>query len=157
MKRALFPGSFDPFTNGHLDIVTRAAAIFDEVVIGVGVNTNKKAMFSDDEKIEMITEATAHLNNVSVVLMSGLTAEFAKSISAQFLVRGVRNEQDFLYERNISEMNNRLTGIETVFLMTSPHNQMLSSSLIKEVAKAGGAVTEFLPANIAAALTEKLG
>lgn len=157
MKRALFPGSFDPFTNGHLDIVTRAANIFDEVVIGIGVNTNKKAMFTDDEKVAMITTATNHLKNVSIVLMNGLTAEFATNISAQFLVRGVRNEQDFLYERNISEMNNRLTGIETVFLMTSPQNQMLSSSLIKEVAKAGGAVDEFLPNNIAKALTQKLG
>lgn len=157
MKRALFPGSFDPFTNGHLDIVTRSAVLFDEVVIGVGVNTNKKAMFSDDEKVDMIRQATQHLENVSIVLMTGLTAEFAQGINAQFLVRGVRNEQDFLYERNISEMNQRLTGIETVFLMTSPQNQMLSSSLIKEVAKAGGQVNVFLPAAVAVALEQKLG
>lgn len=157
MKRALFPGSFDPFTNGHLDIATRSAALFDEVVIGVGVNTNKKAMFSDDEKVDLIRQATQHLENVSIVLMTGLTSEFAQEINAQFLVRGVRNEQDFLYERNISEMNQRLTGIETVFLMTRPQNQMLSSSLIKEVAKAGGKVKEFLPNAVAIALEQKLG
>lgn len=157
MKRALFPGSFDPFTNGHLDIVTRAAQLFDEVVIGIGVNTNKNALFSDDEKVLMIEQATEHLSNVSVVLMTGLTAKFAAQISASILVRGVRNEQDFLYERNISEMNKQLTGIDTVFLMTSPENQMLSSSLIKEVAKAGGSVSDFLPMNIAAALDKKLG
>lgn len=157
MKRALFPGSFDPFTNGHLDIVTRAAQLFDEVVIGIGVNTNKNALFSYDEKVLMIEQATEHLSNVSVVLMTGLTAKFAAQISASILVRGVRNEQDFLYERNISEMNKQLTGIDTVFLMTSPENQMLSSSLIKEVAKAGGSVSDFLPMNIAAALDKKLG
>lgn len=157
MKRALFPGSFDPFTNGHLDIVTRSAALFDEVVIGIGVNTSKRALFSDVEKVQMITKATKHLPNVSVIMMQGLTADFANAISAQFLVRGVRNEQDFLYERNIGEMNQRLTNIETVLLMTRPENQMLSSSLIKEVAKAGGEVADFLPANVTAMLTEKLG
>lgn len=157
MTRALFPGSFDPFTNGHLDIVTRAAKLFDEVVIGVGVNTNKRALFTDNEKVAMIEQATQDLNNTSVVLMDGLTANFAAKMNANVLIRGVRNEQDFLYERNISEMNKQLTGIETVFLMTSPQNQMLSSSLIKEVAKAGGNVTDFLPVNIADALRQKLG
>lgn len=157
MTRALFPGSFDPFTNGHLDIVTRAAKLFDEVVIGVGVNTNKRALFTDNEKVAMIEQATQDLNNTSVVLMDGLTANFAAKMNTNVLIRGVRNEQDFLYERNISEMNKQLTGIETVFLMTSPQNQMLSSSLIKEVAKAGGNVTDFLPVNIADALRQKLG
>ncbi|AIG65425.1 pantetheine-phosphate adenylyltransferase [Weissella tructae] len=157
MTRALFPGSFDPFTNGHLDIVTRAAKLFDEVVIGVGVNTNKRALFTDNEKLAMIEQATQDLNNTSVVLMDGLTANFAAKMNTNVLIRGVRNEQDFLYERNISEMNKQLTGIETVFLMTSPQNQMLSSSLIKEVAKAGGNVTDFLPVNIADALRQKLG
>lgn len=157
MTRALFPGSFDPFTNGHLDIVTRAAKLFDEVVIGVGVNTNKRALFTDNEKVAMIEQATQDLNNTSVVLMDGLTASFADKMNTNVLIRGVRNEQDFLYERNISEMNKQLTGIETVFLMTSPENQMLSSSLIKEVAKAGGNVTDFLPVNIADALRQKLG
>lgn len=157
MTRALFPGSFDPFTNGHLDIVTRAAKLFDEVVIGVGVNTNKRALFTDNEKVAMLEQATQDLNNTSVVLMDGLTASFADKMNTNVLIRGVRNEQDFLYERNISEMNKKLTGIETVFLMTSPENQMLSSSLIKEVAKAGGNVTDFLPVNIADALRQKLG
>ncbi|MCW0952875.1 pantetheine-phosphate adenylyltransferase [Weissella ceti] len=156
MKRALFPGSFDPFTNGHLDIVTRASHMFDEVVIGIGINSAKTAMFTDSEKVDLIASATNHLTNVRIELMQGLTAEFAKKIDAEFLVRGIRNEQDFLYERNISEMNHLLTEIETVFFMARPENQMLASSVIKEVAKAGGSVDKFLPAHIATALKEKM-
>jgi len=157
MKRALFPGSFDPFTNGHLDIVKRASELFDEVVIGVGMNTSKKSLFSDVEKIDLINNATMDMPNVSATLIHGLTANFAVSIDAGYLVRGIRNEQDFLYERSISEMNNQLTGIETVFLMATPNNQMLSSSLIKEVAMAKGDVSAFLPENVYIKLEKKLG
>jgi pantetheine-phosphate adenylyltransferase len=157
MRRVLFPGSFDPFTNGHYDVVQRAATLFDEVVIGVGTNLMKKYLFDGPEKVALIQAVVADLPNVSVVEMSGLTVDFVKEIGATTIVRGLRNETDYLYERDIAEMNHHLGDVETVFLMARPENQNISSSILKEVASFGADITDLVPAAVAAALAEKVG
>lgn len=155
MRRVLFPGSFDPFTNGHLDVVKRAATLFDEVVIGVGTNKMKKYLFSTEEKITLIEASVADLPNVTVREMSGLTIEYMKEINADTLVRGLRNETDYLYERDIAEMNHFLGTVETVFLMARPEHQNISSSILKEVVSFGADVHELVPGPVANALAEK--
>ncbi|WP_373891197.1 pantetheine-phosphate adenylyltransferase [Weissella confusa] len=155
MRRVLFPGSFDPFTNGHLDVVKRAATLFDEVVIGVGTNKMKKYLFSPEEKIALIEASVADLPNVSVREMAGLTIEYMKEINADTLVRGLRNETDYLYERDIAEMNHFLGKVETVFLMARPEHQNISSSILKEVVSFGADVHELVPGPVANALAEK--
>ncbi|GEP74203.1 pantetheine-phosphate adenylyltransferase [Weissella thailandensis] len=157
MVKALFPGSFDPFTNGHLDIARRAAGLFDEVIIGVGTNLSKHYLFQTSEKIALIEQATAHLKNVSVVEMSGLTVDFMTKIDANVLIRGLRNEKDYQYERDIAQMNQELGDVETVFLLAKPDHQFLSSSLLKEVASTGTDISKYVPNNIEKALNEKLG
>lgn len=156
MRRVLFPGSFDPFTNGHLDVVRRASKLFDEVVIGVGTNKMKKYLFSREEKIRLIEASTADLPNVSVREMTGLTVDYMKEIAADTLVRGLRNETDYLYERDIAEMNHYLGTVETVFLMARPEHQNISSSILKEVVSFGADVHDLVPAPVAAALIEKV-
>ena len=155
MRRVLFPGSFDPFTNGHLDVVKRAATLFDEVVIGVGTNKMKKYLFSPEEKISLIEASVADLPNVTVREMSGLTIEYMKEINADTLVRGLRNETDYLYERDSAEMNHFLGTVETVFLMARPEHQNISSSILKEVVSFGADVHELVPGPVANALAEK--
>ena len=157
MVKALFPGSFDPFTNGHLDIARRATGLFDEVIIGVGTNLSKHYLFQTSEKIALIEQATAHLKNVSVVEMSGLTVDFMTKIDANVLIRGLRNEKDYQYERDIAQMNQELGDVETVFLLAKPDHQFLSSSLLKEVASTGTDISKYVPNNIEKALNEKLG
>ena len=157
MVKALFPGSFDPFTNGHLDVVQRAANLFDEIVIGVGTNLSKQYLFQPTEKIAMIEKVTEELSNGTVLEMSGLTVEFMKQINADLLVRGLRNEKDYLYERDIAQMNLELGDVETVFLLAKPDHQFLSSSLLKEVASTGTDISKYVPNIIEKALYEKLG
>lgn len=157
MRRVLFPGSFDPFTNGHLDVVKRAADMFDEVVVAVGTNMSKKYLFNGAEKIALIEAsiAEAALSNVKVMPLDGLTINFAQKIGAVAMVRGLRNEADYLYERDIAEMNERLGGVETVFLMAKPENQNISSSILKEVAYFGADVSALVPGPVYTALQEK--
>lgn len=145
MKRALFAGSFDPFTRGHQSIVDRTLAIADEVVIGIGVNQGKKPMFTLEQRMEMIREVYADKPNVKVESYSGLTTDFAQSIGATFLVRGVRSIMDFEAEKNIADVNRKLTGIETVLLITEPEFACVSSSIVRELMSYGRDVTEFLP------------
>lgn len=145
MKRALMPGSFDPITNGHLDIIQRASQLFDEVLVGVAENTGKNGLFTLDERKEMATSALADLTDVQVVTISGLTAAFAKEHAIDALVRGLRNTQDFTYEQPIAVMNNHLTDVETMFLLARPENVMISSSLLKEVVRAKGDISAFVP------------
>jgi pantetheine-phosphate adenylyltransferase len=145
MKRALFAGSFDPFTRGHQSIVDRTLAIADEVVIGIGVNQGKKPMFTLEQRMEMIREVYADKPNVKVESYSGLTTDFAQSIGATFLVRGVRSIMDFEAEKNIADVNRKLTGIETVLLITEPEFSCVSSSIVRELMSYGRDVTEFLP------------
>jgi pantetheine-phosphate adenylyltransferase len=145
-KIALFPGSFDPFTKGHEDIVLRSLHLFDEVIIAVGHNTKKTRYFEIGMMIDKIKSAFANDSRVSVEVYDELTAKFAIKFNAKFLIRGLRNTTDFEYENSISQINKHLNpDIETVFLITSPELAPISSSIIREVHKYGEDVTEFLP------------
>ncbi|MDR3241037.1 MAG: pantetheine-phosphate adenylyltransferase [Lactobacillaceae bacterium] len=157
MRKVLFPGSFDPFTNGHLDIVKRAAKLFDQVVIAVGTNRTKNYLFSSSEKIDLIQKSVleAELTNVEVVELEGLTIDFVHEIGATAIVRGLRNEADYLYERDIAEMNGKLGSVETVFLMARPENQNISSTILKEVASFGADVSSLVPQAVSAAIIQK--
>ena len=145
MKKALFAGSFDPFTRGHQSIVDRTLAIADEVVIAIGVNSGKTPMFSLEQRTEMIRRVYAGNERVRVESYSGLTTDFAQSIGATFLVRGVRSIMDFEAEKSIADVNRKLTGIETVLLITEPEFSSISSSIVRELMSYGRDVTEFLP------------
>ena len=150
MKRiALFPGSFDPFTKGHMDIVTRGTALFDEVIIGIGINTAKQRYFPLDVMIPKIKEAFKDNPQVIILSYEGLTAEFAKKINARFLIRGLRNTTDFEYENTISQANkHQWKELETVFLITEPSQAFISSSIVRDLHKYGGDVQAFLPYSI---------
>ena len=157
MKVAVFPGSFDPLTLGHLDLIKRGSALFDQLAVAVMTNTSKKPLFSVEERIQQIKEATAGLDNVSVITASGLTVDLMNRIGADYLMRGLRNNADFQYERDIATMNNFLDDqCETIFFLAKPEYQHLSSSLLKEVTSNGGDIFAYLPANINAALKKRL-
>ncbi|MEV6768046.1 pantetheine-phosphate adenylyltransferase [Nocardia sp. NPDC051030] len=145
MAGALCPGSFDPVTLGHVDVIARAAAQFDEVVVTVSVNPNKQGMFSVEERMEMIREVTSHLPNVRVDSWRGLTVDFAKQEGITAIVKGLRDATDFGYELQMAQMNRKLTGVDTFFIATNPLYGFVSSSLVKEVASYGGDITDLLP------------
>ncbi|GAB0108614.1 pantetheine-phosphate adenylyltransferase [Nocardia sp. JMUB6875] len=145
MAGALCPGSFDPVTNGHLDVFARAAAQFDEVVVTVVVNPNKQGMFTVDERMEMIREVTAHLPNVRVESWRGLLVDFAKQEGLTAIIKGLRDGNDFGYELQMAQMNRKLTGVDTFFIATNPLYGYVSSSLVKEVAALGGDIADLLP------------
>ena len=145
MRRAACPGSFDPVTFGHLDIIGRASALYDEVVVAVGLNASKKRMFSFEERTEMLREATAHYGNVVVDSFDGLIVDFCKSRDIPVIVKGLRAVSDFDYELQMAQMNLGLQGIETMFMTTNPQYSFLSSSLVKEVATYGGDVSGLVP------------
>jgi len=157
MKRlAIYPGSFDPVTNGHLDILTRARTIFDEVVVGVANNVNKKGLFSGPERVELLRGVVGDDPAIEVTIFDGLLIEYARQRKATAIVRGLRAVADFEYEFQLALMNRRLAGeIDTVFLMTDEDNFYVSSSLVREVARFGGDVTAFVPPSIEAALKKK--
>lgn len=148
MAGALCPGSFDPVTNGHIDIIARAAAQFDEVVVTVMINKNKQGMFSVEERMEMLREATSELSNVRVESWYGLLVDFAREQGIGAIVKGLRDATDFGYELQMAQMNRKLSGVDTYFLATNPAYSYLSSSLVKEVATFGGDVTDMLPAAV---------
>lgn len=155
--KAIYPGTFDPMTNGHLDIVSRAAQMFDTIVLAVAASPGKKPMFSLEERVALATEVVAHLPNVEVVGFSDLMANFAKAQQANVLVRGLRAVSDFEYELQLAHMNRHLLPtLESVFLMPSEQYSFISSSLMKEVARHGGEVQAFLPAPVYQALKAKL-
>ena len=156
-KIALFPGSFDPFTNGHLNTVERAAELFDKVIVAVVTNTTKIGLFTSDEKIELINLSISHLDNVEVIAQSeGLTVDIAEELGAKFLVRGIRNMTDYEYEKNIASMNKQLKpNVETVFLMADDRLSNVSSSIIKEIAKFKGDITAFVPKEVEKAIAKK--
>ena len=147
MKRiALFPGSFDPFTKGHEDIVLRGLNLFDEIIVTIGYNSNKSRYFPVEEMVGKIEATFADFDSVSVKVYNELTAEYAKKFDAKFLLRGLRNTTDFEYENSIAQVNRHLNKeLETVFLITSPEFASVSSSIIREVHKYGGNVTDFIP------------
>ncbi|MBP1041394.1 pantetheine-phosphate adenylyltransferase [Vagococcus sp. BWB3-3] len=156
-KIALFPGSFDPFTSGHLNTVERAAELFDEVIVGIFTNTTKKSLFTIDEKVTLAEEATETLVNVRIMAQSeGLTVDIADKLGAKFLIRGIRNITDYEYEKNIAFMNAKLNSkVETVFLLADEKYSNVSSSIIKEIAKFQGDVSSFVPPCVNQAIVEK--
>lgn len=155
--KAIYPGTFDPITLGHLDIVTRAAQMFDHLVVAIAASPSKKPMFDLDERVELAQQVIAHLPNVEVVGFSDLMANFAREQQANVLVRGLRAVSDFEYEMQLAHMNRHLLPtLESVFLMPSEGFSFVSSSLVKEVARHGGDVTAFLPAPVHQALQAKL-
>ena len=156
MRRAVCPGSFDPVTNGHLDIVERAASLFDEVVVAVGVNAAKQRLFTAEERIEMLTEACEEFDNVSVDSFSGLLTTFCEERDIHAIVKGLRAVSDFDYELQMAQMNASLTDVETVFVPTSPEYSFLASSLVKEVAMFGGDVSSLIPGFVNERLTARL-
>lgn len=145
-KVAIFPGSFDPFTNGHADVVRRGSKIFDELIIGIGKNSNKTRFFSIEYMKERIEEVFRDYSNVRVEIFDELTANFAKTENAQFLLRGLRNTTDFEYENTISQINKYVYDqLETVFIITTPEHAHISSTMIREIYKYGQDVDDFLP------------
>jgi pantetheine-phosphate adenylyltransferase len=148
MRRAVCPGSFDPVTNGHLDVVARAAALFDHVVVAVLVNKSKRSLFTVEERIGMLEEVTAPLGNVTVGSFHGLLVDYCRDHDLHAIVKGLRAVTDFDYELQMAQMNKRLSGIDTLFMSTSPEYSFVSSSLVKEVATYGGDVAHLLPATV---------
>ncbi|MBB6374960.1 pantetheine-phosphate adenylyltransferase [Pseudonocardia eucalypti] len=157
MRRAVCPGSFDPVTNGHMDIIGRAAGLFDELFVAVLVNPNKHGLFSVDERIEMLTDVTSQYPNVKVSSFHGLLVDFCRDHDVLAIVKGLRAVTDFDYELQMAQMNRRLSGVDTLFMSTNPEYSFVASSLVKEVAKYGGDVAHLLPAPVFARLTERLG
>ena len=156
MKRVVCPGSFDPITFGHLDIVERASSIFDEVVIAVMVNKTKQTLFTVEERIEMTTEVTSKFPNVKVDSWSGLLVDYCKTNDISIIVKGLRAVTDFDYELQMSQINLQLQGVETLFLSTAPAHSFLSSSLVKEIASHGGDVSSYIPATLLGRLKDRL-
>ena len=156
MSIAIYPGSFDPITNGHLDIATRAAKIFEKLIIGVYKTPNKPVLFTTEERVELIRQAIADLPNVEVESFSGLTVDFAKKVKAKAMVRGLRMSADFEREFDMAMMTKKLyPELEFVCLMSRLEYQFLSSSLLKEAASLGGAIDDLVPKHVASALRKK--
>ncbi|MFB0618022.1 pantetheine-phosphate adenylyltransferase [Streptomyces sp. AGS-58] len=156
MRRAVCPGSFDPITNGHLDIIARASRLYDEVYVAVMINKSKKGLFEIEERIELIREVTSEYANVRVEAFHGLLVDFCKQRDIPAIVKGLRAVSDFDYELQMAQMNIGLTGVETLFVPTNPTYSFLSSSLVKEVAAWGGDVSHLVPPPVLAALNQRL-
>jgi pantetheine-phosphate adenylyltransferase len=156
MTRAVCPGSFDPVTNGHLDIFRRAAGLFDELVVATGANPSKSRLFDPESRLEMLREACADLPNVTVMGFSGLIVDFCREIGAQAIVKGLRGGNDYEFELPMAQMNSHLTGVETVFIPTNAALGYISSSLVKEVASLGGDVSGLVPASVHPRLLARL-
>ncbi|MGA8848017.1 MAG: pantetheine-phosphate adenylyltransferase [Nocardioides sp.] len=156
MTRAVCPGSFDPVTHGHLDIIARAAQLFDEVIVAVGVNQSKNRMFGPEERLEMLEQACSGLANVRIAGFTGLVTTFCTEHDAQAIVKGLRAATDFDYEMPMAQMNAALTDVQTVFLPTATGTSFVSSSLVKEVAAFGGDVSGFVPAFVLERLASRL-
>ena len=156
MRRCVCPGSFDPVTNGHIDVIERAAQLFDEVSVVVTINRSKTSMFDVEERQQMLRESTAHLPNVLVDAFHGLLVDYCRDHDARAIVKGLRAVSDFDYELQMAQMNHRLSGVDTVFVPTSPDSSFLSSSLVKEVAMWGGDVSGLVPAAVLPRLTARV-
>ncbi len=156
MKKAIYPGSFDPVTFGHLDIIERSSKIFDEIVVGVLNNSQKNSLFSADERVTMIKDLVKDYPNVSVVSFEGLTIDFAREMDANIIIRGLRAVTDFEYELQIAQVNHvEYSDLETVFLTTSLNYSYLSSSVVREFASHGGDISKFVPKEIIPRIMEK--
>ena len=148
MKKALFPGSFDPITLGHYDIIQRATALFDEIIVAVGENADKRYMFSVEERKAFIEKAFAHEKKIKVVSYQGLTVDFCKKMDTEFILRGLRNPADFEFERAIAHTNRDLGGVETIFLLTAVKTSHISSSIVRDVFRNRGDYTLLVPESV---------
>ncbi len=156
MRRAIYPGSFDPFTFGHLDVLERAKGLFDEVIVAVAVNPNKKSLFNVEERLHLLRQVTNHDHKVKVDAFEGLTVEYALQQKAQYLIRGLRAISDFESELAMASLNKQMEpALETVFLMTSANYSFLSSTAVKEVARMKGPLKDMVPPIIEEALRKK--
>jgi pantetheine-phosphate adenylyltransferase len=156
VRRVVCPGSFDPVTNGHLDIITRAAQLYDEVVVAVGANLSKSTLFTPTERVELIRDAVKELDNVRVENFEGLIVDFCRQHHISAIVKGLRAVSDFDYEMQMAQMNYSQAGVETLFMTTNPLYAFLSSSLVKEFCKFGGDVSGLVPPNVLSHLTTRL-
>jgi pantetheine-phosphate adenylyltransferase len=156
LRRVVCPGSFDPVTNGHIDIISRAAQLYDEVVVAVAQNPSKTTLFTADERVELIREATKQLGNVRVDRFEGLTVDFCRDNDISAIVKGLRAVSDFDYEMQMAQMNYNQAGVETLFMTTNPLYAFLSSSLVKDFAKFGGDVSGLVPPTVLERLTSRL-
>ena len=156
MRRVVCPGSFDPVTNGHLDIISRASRLYDEVVVAVLINITKKSLFTVEERIEMLREVTARYGNVRVERFHGLLVDFCETHGISAVVKGLRAVSDFDYEMQMAQMNYSMAKVETMFMTTNPLYSFLSSSLIREVAKYGGDVSGLVPEQVIGKLRARL-
>jgi len=148
MKKAVFPGSFDPLTLGHCDIINKSLNLFDEIVLAIGVNSNKENMFSIDQRKKFINDEFTNQEKIKISTYEGLTVDFCKTINADFIVRGLRNPADFEFEKTIAQTNKKLTGIETVFFLTSPETAYISSSIVREIIANKGEYTKLVPKSV---------
>ena len=148
MKKAIFPGSFDPITNGHYDIIKRGVSLFDEVIVAIGVNAEKKYMFTLEERKRFIEEAFKDEPKVRVITYSGLTIDLCKKENAEFILRGLRNPADFEFEKAIAHTNRVMSKIETVFLLTAARTSFISSSIVRDVLRNGGDITQLVPESV---------
>ena len=156
MKRAIYPGSFDPVTNGHFDVVERAGKLFDEVIVAVAQNDEKQPLFSLNDRLEMLKQTVGKIDNVRIAQFDGLLVEFARVEKADAVIRGLRAVSDFEFEFQMALMNRKLEGsVETIFLMPKEEYTYLSSRLVKEIARLGGDVSKFVPGVVATALGKK--
>ncbi|MFF0270611.1 pantetheine-phosphate adenylyltransferase [Kribbella sp. NPDC004536] len=156
MAKAVFPGTFDPPTVGHLDIVTRAAAAFDELIVATGVNQSKNRLFGPQERIEMLTELVEPFPNVRVGSFDGLVVDYCKAEGARVIVKGLRSAADYDYELQMAQLNRRMTGVDTLFFPTAPEHAFISSSWVKEIARLGGDVSTFVTPAVHARLLNTL-
>jgi len=156
MRRAVCPGSFDPPTNGHVDIIGRASGLFDEVIVAVGVNKSKNRLFSAEERIEMLAEVTRPWPNVSVDSFDGLLVDYCRAHDVRAIVKGLRAVTDFDYELQMAQMNQQLSGVDTLFMPTSPEWSFVASSLVKEIATYGGNVAHLLPESVHRRLMDRI-
>ncbi|MFI7066548.1 pantetheine-phosphate adenylyltransferase [Kribbella sp. NPDC050124] len=156
MSTAVFPGTFDPPTNGHLDVIARASAAFGEVIVAAGVNLSKQRMFEVDERIAMLTEVAAPYPNVRIDTFEGLLVEYCRAQGAGVIVKGLRSAADYDYELQMAQLNHAMTGVDTMFLPTRSENAFISSSWVKEIARLGGEVASFVPPGVHARLLQKL-
>ncbi|POM24558.1 Phosphopantetheine adenylyltransferase [Actinomadura rubteroloni] len=156
MRRVVCPGSFDPVTNGHLDIISRASRLFDEVVVAVLINKTKKSLFTIDERVAMLEEVTREYGNIRIDTWHGLLVDFCRQNDIPVIVKGLRAVSDYEYELQMAQMNHRMAGVETLFMSTNPLYSYLSSSLMKEIVKYRGDVTGLIPEMVHRRLAERL-
>lgn len=145
MRKAVFPGSFDPITLGHVDIIERALPLFDEIIVAIGINAEKKYMWTLDERKSFLDKTFAHESKIRVATYTGLTADFCKEQEAGYILRGLRNSLDFSYEKSIAQSNAKLAGIESVFIISSPGASHISSTVVRDIARHGGDISGFVP------------